>query len=480
MAALWRPKGSQFFDSNGHPLNGGLLRYFDGGTLNVRTVYMDSTGSTPWSQPVTLDSAGRLTASIYVGAGTFKERLSTAGNVDIYTEDSIPGEVVLTTSTFSRPNMPVISKSISYTVLVDDIGAMIQADATGGDVTITLISAVAAGNGAMIGVQNVGTSGKVIVAVPGGETVNGVSTVTMIRLRSGGIFTSNAGAWSGPITDQPFATFSKSTTYTVAVENYGRTIKADASGGAFTVTLPAASAAGDGFEITIIKTDSTTGVVTIDGDGTETINGATTVGLAFQWQSAKVRCDGSNWQTVSQALPANSGICPAGMVAPFGGTTAPAGWLLCYGQAISRATYAALFTAISTTYGVGDGSTTFNLPDLRGRVIAGQDDMGGSSANRLTNPGSTTGGVDGDVLGGSGGEEAHVQTTAEMVAHTHLRNNLGLTERLLTTEAGGDFEGGPSIVHMNAATVTLTASTGSGTAFNVVQPTIILNYIIKT
>lgn len=66
--------------------------------------------------------------------------------------------------------------------------------------------------------------------------------------------------------------------------------------------------------------------------------------------------------------------------------TAPAGWLLCDGSAVSRTTYAGLFAVIGTWYGVGDGSTTFNLPDLRGRVVAGKDDMGGNAAGRLMNP----------------------------------------------------------------------------------------------
>jgi microcystin-dependent protein len=87
-----------------------------------------------------------------------------------------------------------------------------------------------------------------------------------------------------------------------------------------------------------------------------------------------------------------------GEVKPFAGTTAPAGYLLCFGQAISRTAYAGLFAVLSTTYGVGDGSTTFNLPDLRGRVAAGKDDMGGSSAGRLPNSGGT-------VLGAAPGAE---------------------------------------------------------------------------
>lgn len=78
-------------------------------------------------------------------------------------------------------------------------------------------------------------------------------------------------------------------------------------------------------------------------------------------------------------------LVPAGVLAPYAGSAAPTGWLLCHGQAVNRTTFAALFAVLGTTYGAGDGSTTFNLPDMRGRVVAGKDDMGGSAANRLIN-----------------------------------------------------------------------------------------------
>jgi microcystin-dependent protein len=161
-------------------------------------------------------------------------------------------------------------------------------------------------------------------------------------------------------------------------------------------------------------------------------------------------------------------VQPIGVILPYGGTSAPTGWLLAYGQAVSRTTYAALFAVYSTTYGVGDGSTTFNLPDLRGRVPAGQDDMGGSSANRLTNPGTTTGGIDGDVLGGTGGAETHQLTIAQLAAHGHTETRPSSTVSL---QAGGS---GFSL----GATGTDTGSTGGDVAHNNVQPTIILNYII--
>jgi len=181
----------------------------------------------------------------------------------------------------------------------------------------------------------------------------------------------------------------------------------------------------------------------------------------------------------------------SGMIMPYAGTTAPSGWLFCYGQDVSRTTYADLFTAIGTTYGTGDGSSTFTLPDLRGRTIAGQDDMGGASADRLTNQ---SGGLDGDTLGATGGAETHTLTEAQLASHKHFgfaETTIdidgppgNLTNSTQVAEANNSFGGGDEKYAMGstgtAATVGLTSATGSGTAHNNVQPTIILNYMIKT
>lgn len=218
----------------------------------------------------------------------------------------------------------------------------------------------------------------------------------------------------------------------------------------------------------IIKWVKFEGVLTLTHNATSLIlkyaqNHLTTDGDVFCFQS-----EGSgNWRELTRNV-AGGDVAP-GIIMEDGAATAPAGWLLCYGQAISRTTYSAIFARYSTTFGVGDNSTTFNLPDIRGRVVAGQDDMGGTSANRLT---GVTGSVDGDVLGGTGGEETHVLTIAELAAHAHTiqGDGGGSSSSGLQGTAGGGPIAGP----------TSTSTVGSGTAHNNVQPTIILNKIIKT
>lgn len=113
-------------------------------------------------------------------------------------------------------------------------------------------------------------------------------------------------------------------------------------------------------------------------------------------------------------------VLPAGCMMDFAGTAEPLGWVFCYGQELSRTTYAALYEAIGDAYGAGDGTSTFNVPDCRGRVTAGDDNMGGTAANRITNAIS---GFDAMILGAAGGSESHTLVAAEtpvtVPAHNH-------------------------------------------------------------
>jgi microcystin-dependent protein len=172
----------------------------------------------------------------------------------------------------------------------------------------------------------------------------------------------------------------------------------------------------------------------------------------------------------------------AGGLDYWGGSAPNSSFAFPVGQAISRTTYASLFSVIGLNYGVGDGSTTFNLPDKRGRVSAAID----GGAGRLTNAVSGFG----DGLGGFGGTQTHTLTTAQMPAHTHVVSDPGHTHA--TTPSGAGVLGGagsntfgsgslqPASLSINTAFTGITnQNTGSGSAHNNAQPTIVCNYIMR-
>lgn len=143
---------------------------------------------------------------------------------------------------------------------------------------------------------------------------------------------------------------------------------------------------------------------------------------------------------------------PTGSIIAFGAAAAPTDWLLCNGAAVSRVTYSTLFGIISTTYGIGDGSTTFNLPDLKGKVPVGLD----------------AGQAEFDALAEVGGEKTHTLIIAEIPPHVHT----------IATK----FESG--LIDIDSGTAAdaskNTGSTGGGGAHNNLQPYLVINYIIKT
>jgi microcystin-dependent protein len=168
-----------------------------------------------------------------------------------------------------------------------------------------------------------------------------------------------------------------------------------------------------------------------------------------------------------------------GTVKAFAGATAPGGYLLCYGQAISRTNYVGLFTICGTTYGAGDGSTTFALPDLRGRVAAGADNMGGSAASRLT---STTMTPDGNTQGATGGAQTvTVSSTGNATGTVNVSGSTSVPVNGLGNAQGGGTGQATDWNHIHSVTASgATSLNVSASAANVnkVQPTIILNQMI--
>jgi microcystin-dependent protein len=203
-------------------------------------------------------------------------------------------------------------------------------------------------------------------------------------------------------------------------------------------------------------------------------------------------------------------LIPAGVVWDYAGAAAPSGWLECNGQAVSRTTYARLFTAIGTTFGAGDSSTTFNVPDGRGRVKAGFN----------------SGDTDFNAVGDTGGHKTHTLTTSQLPSHAHSgpshthgsgsygaasagnhrhtlqwraqtvsNSNANISRHLLGSSTNTDTNSGYESRNMptaqgahthsvggtsSAGGTGNTGSTGSGSAHNNLQPYITYRQIIKT
>lgn len=160
--------------------------------------------------------------------------------------------------------------------------------------------------------------------------------------------------------------------------------------------------------------------------------------------------------------------------------TPPSGWLLCDGAAVSRTTYDDLFTAIGTSYGVGDGSTTFNVPNFLGRAVLGAGSGSGLTAR---------------AKGDKAGAETHTLVTAELASHNHSHTHNGIanhthnisfrtdagavTAPKFATDAGNSSSGWGSVAgggHTHSADAT---AAGSESAHNNMQPFGVATYIIK-
>lgn len=190
---------------------------------------------------------------------------------------------------------------------------------------------------------------------------------------------------------------------------------------------------------------------------------------------------------------ANSFNIPIGGMMPYLSSTAPnSAFVLPYGQAISRTTYATLFALCGTTFGTGDGSTTFNIPDLRGRIPVGKDDMGGSAASRVTSAGSS---VDGLTIGATGGaqnvtiSQANLPnvnfSSASLTGATTVTGQgngvpINAATQTVSFAAGGLF-GGAGVATLGATTTIggNVPSGGSGTALVVMQPSMVLPWILR-
>jgi microcystin-dependent protein len=242
-------------------------------------------------------------------------------------------------------------------------------------------------------------------------------------------------------------------------------------------------------------TNGATVTLNVDGLGAKALRSAPgaelPAGVLVQGTPYAVTYNNSDGAFYLQGFFGNPYNIPIGGFMPYCGTSAPnSSFVFPFGQAISRTTYATFFGVIGTTFGSGDGSTTFNVPDLRGRIPAGRDDMGGSAASRIGTVATDNGTIVGTTLGSTGGSATHMQATGEVGQHAH-----GVTDTHghVTTLGTKQIQSGAGVIvlYPDAATgptgEPTTSTTGSISVNNNpapapmawLQPTIVLNYILR-
>jgi microcystin-dependent protein len=243
----------------------------------------------------------------------------------------------------------------------------------------------------------------------------------------------------------------------------------------------------------------------VDGLGALPINSADNIAVPAGTliQGGLYRVSAFTGEFILHDFYGNPYNVPVGGLIPYICPTVPnSSFVFPTAQAISRSTYSTLFALIGTTYGAGDGSTTFTLPDLRGRVVAGRDDMNTTAANRLT---STYFGANATALGAVGGAESQQLTVAQMPSHFHTAgisdpghaHNYGPAQTNLGVDRTGagsfqNYWGGNGLSNALGTTGSLTGirissgngldttdTTGNNNPHPIVQPTIICNYILR-
>lgn len=261
---------------------------------------------------------------------------------------------------------------------------------------------------------------------------------------------------------------------------------------AVTTTVPNNFSLTTGFMVQFVAGFTNTALMTLNVNGTGAKNvfrntqlgsTGTAGGEVIAGAPVVVVYDGTQYRLVGQYKV-------VGKIEDFAGTSAPPGSVLAFGQAISRTTFADLFTVIGTTYGVGDGSTTFNVVDARGRVLPGVDNMGGSAANRIGTVTTDSGVITGATLGSAGGSATHAQTTAEVGAHNHTitdpGHSHGVTQDAAHLVGGGGLQSGGAAGSISPATITINnGSTGitinnsaASSAMAILPPALMMNKII--
>lgn len=389
--------------------------------------------------------------------------------------NGVSGGVNAATTTPATSGNPVVigtysgtDTNVGLTVTPQGTGAITLTNATTISGAATLSSTLA-----LTGNFAINTNKFTVAASSGNTVVAGTLNVTgQITGNLTGNVTGNASTATLAATATALAT---SRNFSIAGST-GLTASAVGFDGTAAVALSLAG--------TLDVDNGGTGVTSLTAHGVVIGNGTsavavTSAGTAGQVLTSNGASSDPTFQTFVASVPVGGGFEWYSNTLPTPVSTEE--YVFQYGQAISRTTYSVLFAIIGTTFGNGDGSTTFNLPDQRGRAGVGRDDMGGVAANRITNAAS---GITGTTLGAAGGSQTHTLVTGEIPAHSHplnVKNGLsgstgdGPLGSLASGSSSSTWGGSPP----DTTYTTTIANAGGGGAHNNVQPTIIINKVMR-
>ena len=372
-SATLLPNGmQQFVDGNGVPLAGGSVAFYVPNTLTQKTTWQDPAATQLNTNPVVLDGFGR--AKIY-GSGAYRQILKDQFGNQVW--DALTADTLATGLTWAGQ----ATGSANAIILVDG-----QFNATDGQA----VNFIAANNNS--GPTTVQINGGTIwaltkptstgqVALAGGEIIAGVQyqisfsqgagNFQLLSVPSVPAFGAVTNLLSAATTDLgSVASHNVNVTGTTTINSFGSSA---------TVTQPIYKVI---FANQLVVTYNATTMLTPSGVSLTTAPGDT----------AELTYLGAGAWKVTGYLSASGGTDAPGMVKAFAANSTPAGYLLCDGSAVSRTTYSGLFSVIGVTYGTGDGSTTFNLPDLRGIFVRGFNAAG------TADPGRTFGSYQADAF----------------------------------------------------------------------------------
>jgi microcystin-dependent protein len=363
LGATLLPPGQQvFIDVNGKPLAGGTVQFLVPNTTTAKQTWKDAAQTILNTNPVRLDAAGR--ATIY-GAGAYRQIVKdAAGNLiwDQLTADTSSAQISWGGTSTGTPNAQIISAT-NFTNADGQIVAFIAGFTNTGQLTV-------APNGAgSIAIVKDTLTGPVNLT---GLEVSAGATVLMIYDAARGAFHLVGGNAGAP----GFGAVFNVTAANVTDIGLATSHNANVTGNATIVSFGSSA-----------STNAPIYVVSLAGSGT-LVNGANLAlpggaNIFFNpGDSVIASYSGAGaWRVLSYSA-GSSGNNSAGTVFAFAGGACPAGSLFASGTAVNRADFPGLFTAIGSNWGAGDGSSTFNLPDLRGYFLRGVDSLAGRDPGR--------------------------------------------------------------------------------------------------